>query len=79
MALRNGPYSWFPLSRRAPADDAYTAWFNANNRCATALRAWHEASPRARARAHHLYLEALELEEAAAAELERLHARLLAA
>jgi len=62
-----------------PADDAYTAWFNANHLCAVALRAWHEAAPAARAQSHRLYLEALELEEAAAAELERLHARLLAA
>ena len=74
MALRNGSHSWSPFSRRASADDAYTAWFNANNRCAIALRAWREAAPVARWQAHSLYVEALELEEAAAAELE-LHAR----
>jgi hypothetical protein len=79
MALLFGPHSWSPRLRRAPADDAYTAWFNANSRCATALRAWREASPAARAQAHRHYLEALALEEAAAAELGRLHARPLAA
>jgi hypothetical protein len=63
---------WFS-SRRLPVDDAYTAWFNANSRSGEALQAWLEAAPGARPDAYRAYLDALELEEAAAAELE-LHA-----
>jgi hypothetical protein len=48
-------------------DDAYAAWFNANSRCDVALRAWRDASPAFRAEAHRAYLDALDVEEAAAA------------
>jgi hypothetical protein len=61
-------------SRRLPADDAYIAWFSAQRRCGQALRVWRGAAPAARAAAHRAYLKELELEEAAARELERLHA-----
>ena len=60
---------WFN-SRRLPVDEAYTAWFNANSRSGEALRAWLEAAPAARPDAYCAYLAELELEEAAAAELE---------
>jgi hypothetical protein len=56
-----------------PVDDAYTEWFNANCRCGEALQAWLDAGPEARPHAYRAYLAELELEEAAAAELE-LHA-----
>jgi hypothetical protein len=60
---------WFN-SRRLPVDDAYTAWFAANSRSGEALREWLEAAPAARPDAYRAYLAELELEEAAAAELE---------
>ena len=60
---------WFN-SRRLPVDEAYTAWFNANSRSGEALRAWLEAAPAARPDAYRAYLAELELEEAAATELE---------
>ena len=63
---------WFS-SREQPVDDAYTAWLNANSRCAEALREWLKAAPAARPDAYRAYLAELELEAAAAAELE-LHA-----
>jgi hypothetical protein len=59
--------SW---SRRVPVDDAYVAWFDANTRSGEALRAWLKAAPAARPDAYRAYLIELELEEAAAAELE---------
>ena len=68
-AFRGRWFNW----RRPRVDDAYTAWFNANSRSAEALRAWLEAAPAARPDAYRAYLAELELEEAAAAELE-LHA-----
>jgi hypothetical protein len=68
------PLGLAPLRRRRPpVDDVYTAWFNANRRCGEALRAWREAAPTARPDAYRTYLAELELEAAAAAELE-LHA-----
>ena len=60
---------WFP-SRRLPVDAAYTAWLNANSRSGEALRAWLKAAPAARPDAYRAYLAELELEEAAAAELQ---------
>ena len=57
-----------------PADDAYTAWFNANSRCAAALRAWRAAAPKGRGVAYATYRRELDLEGAAAARLARLHA-----
>lgn len=71
--------TWWPHSRRPPVDDAYTAWFNAHSRCTLALRAWRSAARGARAAAYRAYLDELQREEAAAGDLERLHARLAAA
>jgi hypothetical protein len=68
----------WPKSQRLPVDDAYTAWFNAHSRCGEALQAWLDAAPAARPRAYRAYRVELELEEAAAAELE-LHAVALTA
>jgi hypothetical protein len=65
-------------ARRLPVDDAYTAWFNAHSRSGEALQAWLEAAPAARPDAYRAYQAELELEEAAAAELE-LHAMAQAA
>ena len=79
MALLNTSHTRWLDSRRLPVDDAYTAWFNANSRCGQALRAWREAAPAARPDAYLTYLAELGLEEAAAAELERLQAAPLAA
>jgi hypothetical protein len=76
--LRASQTGWLD-SRRVPADDSYTAWFNANSRCAEALRAWQEAAPAARSDAYRGYVAALGREEAAAAELELLHTEPLAA
>ena len=58
---------------RRSEDDVYSAWFNANNRCGEALRAWREAAPAARPAAYRAYQDELEREAAAAAALE-LHA-----
>ncbi len=72
----------FPLQQSAPvpspADDVYSAWFNAQQRCSAALRAW-SAAPRAdRPDAHRAYLVELALEEMAAGDLARLHRQRLA-
>jgi hypothetical protein len=77
MTVHNAVCSRWLKSQRLPVDDAYTAWFNANSRCGEALQAWLDAGPAARPRAYRTYLAELELEEAAAAELE-LHAVALA-
>ena len=66
-------------TRRPQVDDAYTAWFNAHSRCTQALKAWNAARGAARAAAYRAYLWELTLEEAAAAELERLNAAHMAA
>ena len=71
--LHDASHRWWHTSQRLPVDDVYTAWFNANSRCGEALRAWREATPAARPDAYRAYLAELELEAAAAAELE-LHA-----
>jgi hypothetical protein len=62
-------------SRRdhSPLAAAYKAWFDAQNRCAEAMRAWRSATTAGREAAYHAYLLALDLEEAAAVELARLH------
>jgi hypothetical protein len=65
--------------RPSPADDPYSAWFNAQQHCSAALRAWSAAPRASRADAHRGYLVELALEEMAAAELERLHRQRLAA
>jgi hypothetical protein len=82
-ARRDNPTIMFklPFQRSArpplPVDDAYSAWFNAQQRCTVALRAWSTAPRALRAHAHRAYL--VELEDMAAAELERLHGQRLAA
>jgi hypothetical protein len=49
-------------------DDAYMTWFAAARECERALRAWQRAEPRA----YWAYRAALDREEAAARDLERL-------
>jgi hypothetical protein len=68
-----------PVQQRVAADDAYTAWFNAQRQCTEALRAWSASAPDDRAAAYRAYRMALHLEEIAAGELEREHAVRLAA
>jgi hypothetical protein len=68
-----------PAPRRSPADDAYSAWFNAQQRCTAALRAWNAAPRTCRAAAHRAYLLELDFEETTAEEFERLHRQRLAA
>jgi hypothetical protein len=65
--------------RPSPVDDAYSAWFNAQQRSTAALRAWNAAPRVHRGHAHRAYVVELELEGMAAAELERLHRQRLAA
>jgi hypothetical protein len=65
--------------RRPPVDDAYTEWLDAHSRCTDALAAWRRAEPRGRSAAYRAYHAALEHEERAAAELERLQPPSLAA
>ena len=52
-------------------DDVYMAWCRAQMECHLALRAWLDTSARDRA-AYHAYRAALDREEAAAVDLERL-------
>jgi hypothetical protein len=73
-----------PFQRRSPrppspVDDAYSAWFNAQQRSTAALHAWRAAPQALRDHAHRAYVVELDLEEMAAAELERLHCQRLAA
>jgi hypothetical protein len=64
----------------ATADDAYSAWFNAQQRTGEALSAWREARGRsARATAYFAYRFELDREEAAATELSRVSTLALAA
>jgi hypothetical protein len=70
IALVAGARGGWLKSQRLPVDDAYTAWFNAHSRCGEALQAWLDAAPEVRPRAYRTYRVELELEEAAAAELE---------
>jgi len=53
-------------------DDAYTAWFSAEAECEQALRAWSEAIPRNHDHGYFAYRAALDREEAAARDLEKL-------
>ncbi len=73
----------FPLQQSAPvpspADDVYSAWFNAQQRCSAALHAWNAAPNACRADAYGAYLIELAFEEMAAEALERLHSQRLAA
>jgi hypothetical protein len=54
------------------SDDAYMAWSIARHECAAAQRAWFEAGTGRRAAARTAYRAALDREEAAARDLERL-------
>ena len=72
MTARDAARTWL-RSRRLPVDDAYIEWFTAHTRCTRALRAWNAAGPRIRSAAYRAYLTELEVEEAAARRLERLH------
>ncbi|HEY4276905.1 MAG TPA: hypothetical protein VGM91_01725 [Conexibacter sp.] len=54
-------------------DEAHQSWQVAQERCATALSAWLGAGPGERSDAHLAYRAALDHEEAAARDLERLH------
>lgn len=53
-------------------DDAYLAWFSAEGECERALRAWSAGSGREGAHAYLAYRAALDREEAAARDLQRL-------
>jgi hypothetical protein len=53
-------------------DDAYLAWFSAESECEDALRAWFRRVGNGRATAYLAYRAALDREEAAARDLERL-------
>lgn len=53
-------------------DDAYMAWLVAESECEQALRMWCEGSPRARQAMYFSYCAALDREEAAARDLQRL-------
>lgn len=53
-------------------DDAYLAWFSAESECEAALRGWFQAAGARRAGAYLAYRAALDREEAAARDLERL-------
>jgi hypothetical protein len=53
-------------------DDAYLAWLTADSECGRALDAWFEAAGRDRATAYLSYRAALDREEAAAVDLQRL-------
>jgi hypothetical protein len=55
-------------------DDAYTAWFTAEAECEQALRAWSEGTNRNRDHGYFAYCAALDREEAAARDLEKLWA-----
>ena len=53
-------------------DDAYLAWFSAENECEDVLRAWFQSTREQRATTYFAYRAALDREEAAAHDLERL-------
>jgi len=55
-------------------DEAYTSWSVAQLQCTDALRAWFDAVPFDRADANLIYRAALDREEAAARDVERLAA-----
>jgi hypothetical protein len=54
-------------------DDAYMAWIAAEVQAEQALRAWHEGGGEQSRAAYHAYRAAVDREEAAARDLERLH------
>jgi hypothetical protein len=53
-------------------DDAYLAWFTAEDETERALHAWNEGSASTRAMSYAAYRAALDREEAAARDLQRL-------
>ena len=53
-------------------DDAYLAWFSAETESESALRAWWQSTGSSRASCYAAYRAALDREEAAARDLERL-------
>jgi hypothetical protein len=53
-------------------DDAYLAWFSAESQCEGALRTWFEGTGADRATSYLSYRAALDREEAAARDLQRL-------
>ena len=53
-------------------DDAYLAWLSAESACERALHAWFKATGGSRAIAFSAYRAALDLEDAAAHDLQRL-------
>jgi hypothetical protein len=55
-------------------DDAYMAWFAAESECEQALRAWFDGTSGNRAEGYFAYRAALDREEAAAHDLQRLGA-----
>jgi hypothetical protein len=55
-------------------DDAYLAWFSAEDETERAFRAWSDGSSSTRAMSYAAYRAALDREEAAARDLQRLWA-----
>ena len=55
-----------------PLDDAYLAWFAAESDCEQALRAWLDGPPNNRTAMYFSYRAALDREQAAAHDLQRL-------
>ena len=53
-------------------DDAYLAWFGAESECETALRVWFRSSGTEDSVAFAAYVAALDREEAAARDLQKL-------
>jgi hypothetical protein len=53
-------------------DDAYLAWLSAETECEMALRSWWQGTGSDQAKAYAAYRAALDREEAAAHDLERL-------
>ncbi|MBV9310655.1 MAG: hypothetical protein JOZ73_07480 [Solirubrobacterales bacterium] len=53
-------------------DDAYLAWLTAESVCERSLHAWFKATGASRATAYCAYRAALDLEDAAARDLQRL-------
>lgn len=54
-------------------DEAYTTWFSAESECEAALRVWSAERSRGSAEAYWTYRAALDREEAAARDLQKLH------
>jgi hypothetical protein len=79
MTLLDGSRTPWRSPPRRPVDDAYSAWWNANSRCALALRLWQAAAPGARGAAYREYVIELAHEEVAADQLAGLHAMRAAA